>query len=75
MKEKRLFIIMIISIIITIRLGLYAFVLTNQKGDGKLHCSAAICHNCTKKECDCYYCEDEECLSTKNIKCPNTFAN
>lgn len=49
MKEKRLFIIMIISIIITIGLGLYAFVLTNQKGDGKLYCSAATCHNCTEK--------------------------
>ena len=75
MKEKRLFIIVIISIIITLVLGIYAFVLTDQNGDGKSHCSAATCSNCTEKECDCYYCEDETCLTTKNIKCPNTFAN
>ena len=74
MKEKKLFVIMLISIILTLILGLVAFVLTQGQGDCKLYCSAATCSNCTEKECDCYYCEDDECLTTKNIKCPNKFA-
>ena len=40
----------------------------------KLHCSAATCPNCTTATCDCYYCEDEACDTTVEVKCPNSEA-
>lgn len=71
MKEKKLFIIMIINVIITACLVILAIIAFSQKGDGKFHCSTAVCPNCTEEYCDCYYCTDDACLTTESIKCQN----
>lgn len=38
----------------------------------KLHCSAATCPlECTTKTCKCFYCDKEDCSTTKQVTCPN----
>ena len=77
MKEKILFVIMIVNIIITLTLGVLIGLRWYQKSSSfqdrmsKLHCPSATCplEKCDGKWCDCYYFEDEKCEETQNVKC------
>lgn len=77
MKEKILFVIMIVNIIITLTLGVLIGLRWYQKSSSfqdrmsKLHCPSATCplEKCDGKWCDCYYCEDEDCEEVQNVKC------
>ena len=77
MKEKTLFVIMIVNIIITLVWGFSLLVLdfihksSSETIRNNLYCSEATCPNCTTETCDCYYCEDEACDTTVEVKCPN----
>ena len=59
MKEKTLFVIMIVNVIITVVLvgGLLALDFIHKSSSeairNHLHCSAATCPNCTTATCDC----------------------
>ena len=77
MKEKTLFVIMIVNIIITLTLGVLIGLKWYQKSSSfqdrmsKLHCPSATCplDKCGGKWCDRYYCEDEDCEEVQNVKC------
>lgn len=77
MKEKTLFVIMIVNIIITLILGVLIGLRWYQKNSSfqttmsRLHCSSATCpkEKCNDRWCDCYYCEDEDCEKIQNVKC------
>lgn len=77
MKEKTLFVIMLVNIIITLVLGSWILALnficksSSEVIRKRIHCSSATCpaEKCDGKWCDCYYCEDEECEEIQNVKC------
>ena len=77
MKEKTLFVIMLVNIIVTLVLVIGILTLnfihksSSEVIRKRIHCSSATCpvEKCDGKWCDCYYCEDEKCDETQNVKC------
>ena len=77
MKEKTLFVIMLVNIIVTLVLVIGILTLnfihksSSEVIRKSIHCSSATCpvEKCDGKWCDCYYCEDEKCEETQNVKC------